>query len=562
MEKLFKFSFLCAASVFLIFSPLEILYPQVTQEWAKRYNWPDNWNDNAKSIGVDSLNNIYIAGGILSNLQSNNIATLKYNPSGVQQWAAIYNGPSNNSIDFVEDMAVDKSGTVCLAGSTMSGSLGGSAFLTIKYNTIGVQQWVKYYNGPTNGGDAAVRIAVDKNRNVYVVGTSPEIPSGKSIVTIKYNSQGQQIWLDRFNIMGLFGNYSLYGGSIAVDDSGYVYVGGGGNENHWLAKPDLFTLKYDSNGTLQWAKRYGSFDTSEFYKKLTLDNSGNVYVTGDAYWFTSATQALITIKYNTNGVQVWARTYAPFMGHAYVPSALRTDNQSNVYITGSGYAGLNTAYDFMTVKYDSSGDLAWVKYYISNDTSYTGGGGGDIVLDDSTNVYVTGTISGQYAPSKYTTIKYDQYGNFKWVMNYPGVGKKIAIDQMRNIYVAGDNSDSTTGADYLTIKYSQIVGVHPISSNVPETFRLYQNYPNPFNSSTKIRFDIPFTGKRHDFDLQLVIYDVLGKEIVTLVNHENSSLKPGFYEVQWDASNFSSGIYFYKINTADFSETKKMILIK
>ncbi len=87
-----------------------------------------------------------------------------------------------------------------------------------------------------------------------------------------------------------------------------------------------------------------------------------------------------------------------------------------------------------------------------------------------------------------------------------------------------------------------------------KAYLLSQNYPNPFNPKTKIRFDVPTTSFT-----KLIVYDLLGREVATLVNEE---LKPGSYEADWDASNFSSGVYFYKIISGDFVETKKMVLMK
>ncbi len=88
---------------------------------------------------------------------------------------------------------------------------------------------------------------------------------------------------------------------------------------------------------------------------------------------------------------------------------------------------------------------------------------------------------------------------------------------------------------------------------------MQQNYPNPFNPSTKIKFDIPSVGNGRDRSVQLKIYDVLGKEAATLVNEH---LKPGVYEADWNAENFPSGVYFYKLESGSFTETKKMLLIK
>jgi hypothetical protein len=92
---------------------------------------------------------------------------------------------------------------------------------------------------------------------------------------------------------------------------------------------------------------------------------------------------------------------------------------------------------------------------------------------------------------------------------------------------------------------------------VPEKFALYNNFPNPFNPVTKIKFDIPnITGNKN---VKLVIYDLLGKQAAILVNQE---LKAGKYVADWDALNYPSGVYFYKITAGEFSETRKMILVK
>jgi hypothetical protein len=108
--------------------------------------------------------------------------------------------------------------------------------------------------------------------------------------------------------------------------------------------------------------------------------------------------------------------------------------------------------------------------------------------------------------------------------------------------------------------YNQYIGIKPISSSVPRSFVLFQNYPNPFNPSTKIKFEIPLNkGGQRGLSARLVIFDILGREITTLINEQ---LKPGTYEATWDVSDCPSGVYFYKLTAGDFSETKKMVLIK
>lgn len=102
-----------------------------------------------------------------------------------------------------------------------------------------------------------------------------------------------------------------------------------------------------------------------------------------------------------------------------------------------------------------------------------------------------------------------------------------------------------------------IIGITQISTEIPGYFRLEQNYPNPFNPSTKIRFSIPEIANNHKS--LLIVYDIMGREIETLLD---KSLTAGTYEAEFNAAGYSSGVYFYQLTYGNFSETKKMILLK
>jgi hypothetical protein len=105
-----------------------------------------------------------------------------------------------------------------------------------------------------------------------------------------------------------------------------------------------------------------------------------------------------------------------------------------------------------------------------------------------------------------------------------------------------------------SIVYESTYGIKQISEEIPNSYSLQQNYPNPFNPSTIIRFQI----KDSKF-VNLIVYDILGKEVSTLVNEK---LNTGEYEVTFDGSNLSSGMYFYKLQAGEFNEMKKMVLVK
>ncbi len=135
-------------------------------------------------------------------------------------------------------------------------------------------------------------------------------------------------------------------------------------------------------------------------------------------------------------------------------------------------------------------------------------------------------------------------------------GDYICIDYWKNkiVPVWTDERAGGYNMDIYTAVINTVVGVEPVTKNVPDVYKLYQNYPNPFNPTTNIKYQIKNSGY-----ISLKVFDILGKEIAALVNEK---LSPGTYEITFDGSNLSSGIYFYKIETEGFSEVKKFILLK
>ena len=107
-----------------------------------------------------------------------------------------------------------------------------------------------------------------------------------------------------------------------------------------------------------------------------------------------------------------------------------------------------------------------------------------------------------------------------------------------------------------TAHVTDVVQTKPV---LPNKFVLEQNYPNPFNPSTTIKYNLPSNEKRETTNVKLIVYDVLGKEIITLVNKQQ---KPGNYKVEFDATELTSGIYFYRMRAGEFAQTKKMLLMK
>ena len=145
----------------------------------------------------------------------------------------------------------------------------------------------------------------------------------------------------------------------------------------------------------------------------------------------------------------------------------------------------------------------------------------------------------------------------------PGCGRTLVGDiGYYEDYTCLTSGNMTTlnGCIINGVQFGQILGIGHLNSDVPDNIELLQNYPNPFNPTTHFGFRIADLGL-----VKLTVYDVLGKEIQVLVNEK---LQPGTYEVDWDASDYQSGVYYYKLGVSDPStplrvtETKKMVLIK
>jgi len=525
------------------------LYSQVTQDWVARYNGQAHFYNEANSITVDKSGNIYVTGKSEAIYLKSDYATIKYNPAGVIQWENKFNG-LKDSIDIPYSIVLDHNNNVYVTGKSY-GNGTDYDITTIKYNPSGVQQWTQRYNSNFNGSDVGRYIAVDNLNNVYVTGES-----NQDIVTIKYNSNGIIQWIKSYNGPG---NGTDSPNSMKIDNKGNVYITGQSVGNG--SDLDYVTIKYNTSGIQQWVQRYnGTYNSEDQSNSLDVDFSGNVYITGESYY--NNRLSCITIKYNPSGIQQWLDIFNDTLNYSKGVN-IKTDLTGNIFVALESFF-FSPGIDFVVVKYNPAGIQQWIAH---NNASYIDSPG-FMNIDIYGNIYVAGTSRIFQFHYDYLTVKFDNNGVLQWTkrydahpelnIEYDGLNG-LTLDTSGNVYVTGTSQGFVSQADFCTIKYSQPIGIQPISSEIPSQFSLSQNYPNPFNPTTKIRFALPLSPKGEGLGVRLKIYDILGREVETLVNEQ---LKPGTYEVTWDASDYSSGVYFYSVQAGNYKETKKMILEK
>lgn len=550
MSKIKLSVLLFAVFVLMFLSGSELFSQTPCNVWSKLYNGPANLQDSAVAMSVNSQGFVFVTGWSLTAPGNADIVTIRYNPdTGDTVWVRRFNGGTNNE-DKATSITCDNN-AVYVTGWSFNGA--NRNVVTIKYDIAsGNQVWAQTYNGTGNGGDYGFSIAVDGAGNVFTAGRA-DVGGSQKYLILKYDSAGNLVAPFPYTYTGPQSTTFDQAQSIKLDAAGNIYVTG---KSGTAGTENFMTLKLNSSAAEQWVKKFnGIQNTEDNALILLLDNTGtNVYISG--YSFTTGQQQnFVTIRYNSsNGDSTAAAIYnGPASSTDQVTSAT-IDNAGNVYVTGISSAA-GTGLDFATVKYSPALAQQWV----SRTTGTTNDQPTSISVDNASQfVYVTGsTFAAGY---DYLTIAYRNDGSLFWQKTEAGTAGAndfasfvVAADSQR-VFVTGSANFSATGIAFYTLRYSSCTGIEPISNLVPSKFALGQNYPNPFNPSTSIRFDVP----KASF-VKIAVYDVTGRQLEILAAE---NVMAGEYEVNWNASSYSSGVYFYSITTDDFVQTKKMILTK
>ncbi|HMS34860.1 MAG TPA: SBBP repeat-containing protein [Ignavibacteria bacterium] len=227
------------------------------------------------------------------------------------EWVQRYNSPGNYN-DYVTDMAIDKSGNVYLTGYVQVND-SDQNYVTIKYNSQGVEQWVRYYDGPDHREDKPVAIAVDDSGNVIVAGSSYSQFSSDDFLTLKYNSFGDIVWTRR-NIDGL----SM--ADMTLDNFGNVYVTG---IKFGLNSEDILTIKYNINGDEGWEREFnGPTDQFDQSFSILVNRNNFIYISGGSLGLGG-----IVLRYDVNG-----NSLSLISGNNFVGNKILLDTNLNIFL--------------------------------------------------------------------------------------------------------------------------------------------------------------------------------------------------------------------------------------
>jgi hypothetical protein len=357
---------------------------------------------------------------------------------------------------FIKNVTKTFGSNIYVVGATLNGS-GNYDMLVAKYSQGGALIWEQQYNGTANFHDVATAVFVDASNNVYITGevVNDVTYHTSDVITIKYNSSGTQQWATTYNGTG---NANDAGSDLTVDASGNVYVSGSSYNAAGTPNKDMIALKYNSSGAQQWVGRYdGASHLDDAATRIAI-NSTTVTITGAVQTGTTTYQYGVIAYAIATGVQTSATiTTGGTSGIANVTDVVK-DASGNIYIAGSQTI-TGHGLDYCVVKISAAMAIAWTVNY--NGAASLDDEANGIRVDASGNVFVTGYSKTTSAGKDYVTLKYNSAGTLQWTQTYNDAlngddeASAMAIDASGNIYVTGDaKTDALNSQNYYTIKYN------------------------------------------------------------------------------------------------------------
>jgi hypothetical protein len=471
------------------------------------------------SIAVDNSDNAFTVAYDYN--PAGDIYLTKRDLNGNLLWVAKYDQTDNSKWEKATWVETDNNGNAIVTGTLMSGYSNpvNAASIVMKFSPQGTLLWRNVYENSFDGSYTK-QCLVDASNNVYVLGIGFN-GTGQSTKVKKFAPDGSAIWI-YYDFDGI--GAPLY--FKFTRDNAIVISGRGitGSINGFA--------RIDLAGNKQWSiAGVNSITTGD----AAGDSDGNTYIISGLY----GSSTLSTLKKVTStGNTIWENNF--------LIAGLRIEIGNDNLPVISGYPNTGS-FGSSFIKVDQNGSVLWANP--NADSTLNLLAHAQMKIDQFNNIYIAASIMTHMA-----VCKVNSNGSSGWTITIPtGYAKALDFGSDNSVYVVGG---STSGAgDGGTGRILQpLTSISGNSNFIPTESWLGNNYPNPFNPETIIKFGIAAEGM-----YSVIVYNLTGQVISVLAEGYK---KPGEYSVRFKSSGLPSGIYFYKLESYHFSETKRMILLK
>jgi DNA-binding MarR family transcriptional regulator len=375
---------------------------------------------------------------------------LKYGyPDYDYKWNRTWGGIYDDYVYTESAMTIDSSDNIYIVGRTDTTGTSNYDIMLIKYDSKGVEQWVKIWDG--GAWDQGYSVLIDNANEIYVVGmtTSYADPDGDMVI-IKFDSDGNQQW--NFT----WGGTELDIARVIVKDSLNNYYIAGETSSFGDIDGDTILVKFDSNWIEQWNVTWGGSD-EDYPMSMEIDSNGDICIVG---WSNSADPSpgeadVMLLKYDASGTLIWDEDWGISLTQR--GSGIAIDSNNNIYFVGwtFGSSGMKGH----LVKYDTNGNYQWERIWGVDGihgNSWTG-----LIIDSNDGIFISGytTTHGPFTgEGDVILFNYDTSGNQNWYKTWGMPDQESAIcinmDSKHNLYLAGfTNSLGAGGYDIFLIKY-------------------------------------------------------------------------------------------------------------
>ena len=478
----------------------EILYGQPDSLWTKTFGGSD---DDGGFAVQQTSDGGYIVIGYTASYGAGfyDVWMIKTDAAGDTLWTKTFGGSDRDVGSSVQQTS---DGGYIITADTESYGAGSSDVWMIKTDAAGDTLWTKIFGGSSYDEGYSVQQTLDGGYVVIGRTASDDIGAeGWDALLIKTDADGNTLWIKTYGVS----NWDYGFSGQQTSDRGYIITGVTTSTLPGQDDFDVWLIKTDAAGDTLWTKSFRGRSHDMGWSVQQTSDGGYIIAGETGYLRVGNPSYVWLIKTDADGNMQWRKTFGG--SDTEVGSSVQQTSDGGYIITGHTESYGAGSDDVWLIKTDAGGDTLWTKTF----------GGGD---DDWGNS-VQQTSDGGYIITGATY----SYG--------------FAGYQVSDVWLIKTARDPTIGIENEWV------------SN-PFAYNLNQNYPNPFNPITTIEFSLPSSGL-----VTLSVYNILGREVETILNQH---MDAGSQSVRWHANHVPNGIYFVRMVSGDFSQTRKMLFLR